>query len=94
MLQNGEFARLTKEFGGEHSNSDTDEDDVVDEVEDVTAVPAMNIDKVKAKVKASYDVSKASGTGKLEGRLMVKETRTTGSVTWGGKSLVTWRSIY
>ena len=39
----------------------------------------------KEKMKAKVDLSKVAGKGTLEGRLMVKEKRTTGAVPWHGE---------
>ena len=39
-----------------------------------------------AKNKAAAVQRTGAGTGKLEGRLIVKEKRTTGSVSWAGES--------
>lgn len=38
-----------------------------------------------AKIKSESVLRKGAGTGKLEGRLIVKERRTTGSVSWRGR---------
>ncbi|KAF9048460.1 ABC protein [Panaeolus papilionaceus] len=64
MASNGEFARLSNEYGG----GATDEEDR------------------KVKPNAESDIhlellNKAIGTGKLEGKLMVKERRATGSIS-------------
>ena len=41
----------------------------------------------KAKEK-SRNMDKYAGKGRLEGRLMVKEKRTTGAVPWSGKTIL------
>ncbi|KAJ3504976.1 hypothetical protein NLJ89_g7658 [Agrocybe chaxingu] len=56
---NGEFARLDREFGG----NDTDPQEVLQ-----TAVPTEDIEE-----KIELAKGRAAGTGKLEGKLMVKE---------------------
>ncbi|KAH7925482.1 ABC protein [Leucogyrophana mollusca] len=72
----GVFARLDKEFGG-HATEDNKSDGEVDEV----VVPQAGATIDDAKLKSAKARAKATGTGKLEGRLMVKEKRTTGSVS-------------
>lgn len=80
----GEFSRLSKEFGGEQKRED--EEDAVEEEGEVNAKAKQKAAEVdKAKLKAKIDLDKVAGKGRLEGRLMVKEKRTTGSVSWNGK---------
>ncbi|KAH7909505.1 ABC protein [Hygrophoropsis aurantiaca] len=74
----GVFARLDKEFGG-HST----EDDKLQEDVDEVAVPHQGTTIADAKLKSARAREGATGTGKLEGRLMVKEKRATGSVSLG-----------
>ncbi|EIW84009.1 ABC protein [Coniophora puteana RWD-64-598 SS2] len=71
----GDFARLDKEFGG-HSTEEKTEDDVEE-----SQVPQTDVTIDDAKKKAANARQKASGSGKLEGRLMVREKRSTGSVS-------------
>ncbi|KAH8112628.1 ABC protein [Phellopilus nigrolimitatus] len=96
IVKGGEFARLTRDFGGQQEQED--EVEAVDgdvEVEDKSKQINTGIDK--AKLKAKLDLDKAAGKGNLEGRLMVKEKRTTGAVPWyvygtyleAGKGLLT-----
>jgi ABC-type multidrug transport system ATPase subunit len=85
MQHNGEFARLTKEFGGGEHVAGADES--ADTMDDPVSPAALDVGKAKEKVKASYDLEKVAGKGRLEGRLMVKEKRTTGSVSWTGKHI-------
>ncbi|KAL7279088.1 hypothetical protein ACG7TL_006926 [Trametes sanguinea] len=77
-----EFARLMQEFGGKTKQEEEEaeaEEDVTDAATQVA--PATAIQDAKDK---SHSVErKGAGTGKLEGRLIVKEKRTTGSVSWG-----------
>ena len=78
-----EFARLMQEFGGKTKEEDDDaeaEEDVTDAVVKKTT-PAID----DAKNKSESVQRKGAGTGKLEGRLIVREKRTTGSVSWRGK---------
>ncbi|KAF7375203.1 ABC protein [Mycena sanguinolenta] len=63
----GEFARLDKEFGGGNSEGE----------------PAENLVTVTVTVEElKMKSAKAAGTGKIEGKLITKERRTTGSVSW------------
>ncbi|CAA7271099.1 unnamed protein product [Cyclocybe aegerita] len=64
---NGEFARLDREFGGS--------DDPQQELR--TIVPTEDIKREKIELAKR----RAAGTGKLEGKLMIKEQRTTGSIS-------------
>ncbi|KAJ3872779.1 ABC protein [Lentinula edodes] len=66
---NGEFARLDKEFGGE--------------VAPETRTQLVNAAAVEAmQSKANRVERQGAGVGRLEGKLMVKERRTTGSLSW------------
>ncbi|KAF7773337.1 hypothetical protein Agabi119p4_5504 [Agaricus bisporus var. burnettii] len=71
--QNGEVARLAAAFGGGVNDSDSDTD------KSSTTLDRDSIDEEKQRSKESQ--RGAAGTGKLEGRLIVKERRTTGSVS-------------
>ncbi|KAG1737506.1 ABC protein [Suillus paluster] len=71
----GDFARLDLEFGG-HASEGKDED----QAEEVTPQIGVTIEDVKLKPKKAR--ANATGSGKLEGRLIVKEKRSTGSVSW------------
>lgn len=79
ISKNGEFARLDKEFGGGHE--ETQEEDITSQTP--TIVDASE----EAKSKSARIEKRGAGTGKLEGRLMVNEKRTTGSVSWSGTFL-------
>nr|CAD98883.1 ABC protein [Phanerodontia chrysosporium] len=72
------FAKLMKEFGGE----DKHEEEVEAEEAAMAQVPASNPDVEEAKLKSEDIERKGAGTGKLEGRLIVAEKRSTGSVSW------------
>ncbi|KAJ7454700.1 ABC protein [Mycena latifolia] len=63
----GEFARLDKEFGGGGNEGELAENLV-------TITTTVEELKIKS--------AKAGGTGKIEGKLITKERRTTGSVSW------------
>ncbi|KAF5370179.1 hypothetical protein D9757_010634 [Collybiopsis confluens] len=69
IAQNGEFARLDKEFGGNEPSAETRT-----QLVDAAAVKAM-------KSKTNRASREGAGVGKLEGKLMVKEKRTTGSLS-------------
>ncbi|KAF5358861.1 hypothetical protein D9757_012680 [Collybiopsis confluens] len=69
IAQNGEFARLDKEFGGNEPSAETRT-----QLVDAAAVKAM-------KSKTDRASRKGAGVGKLEGKLMVKEKQTTGSLS-------------
>ncbi|KAI0956120.1 hypothetical protein AcV7_006609 [Taiwanofungus camphoratus] len=75
-----EFSQLIREFGGaaQHDEEISAEEEAMDTPH---GKPVPVIDEAKIK----YDSAKrsAAGTGKLEGRLIVPEKRTTGSVSWG-----------
>ncbi|KAJ6632266.1 P-loop containing nucleoside triphosphate hydrolase protein [Mycena sp. CBHHK59/15] len=81
--KNGEFARLDREFGGAEAES---------EPQEAQTRAIITVEDVKSKSE------KAAGTGKIEGKLMVKEQRTTGGVAWGVygyylKSAGGWRTV-
>ena len=75
IAANGEFARLDKEYGGNDSQP----------TEKPQATTAVTGDFNKSKSRSSY--KRAGGTGKLEGKLIVKEQRTTGSIPLQSNSL-------
>ncbi|KAF8899910.1 ABC protein [Gymnopilus junonius] len=64
----GEFARLDKEFGGNENDQSQEPQDV-----------ALSNDRVKVRLVSATRL--AVGTGKLEGKLIVKEHRSTGSIS-------------
>ena len=72
IAANGEFARLDKEYGGNDSQPT--------EKQQANIAVAEN---VKSKLQSAY--KRAAGTGKLEGKLIVKEQRTTGSISRQGR---------
>ncbi|KAG1887345.1 ABC protein [Suillus subluteus] len=76
VSRGGDFARLDLEFGG-HASEGKDED----QAEEVTLQTGISIDDIKLKSERAKE--KATGSGKLEGRLIVKEKRSTGSVSRG-----------
>ena len=74
LAANGEFARLDKEYGGNDSQP-------TDKPQATTAV----VGDLKSKSQSTH--KRAGGTGKLEGKLIVKEQRTTGSIPLQSNSL-------
>jgi len=75
----GEFARLDKEFGGHKALED-------DDPEGNEAIQkGGHADLQEVKIKSELKSSGAAGTGKLEGRLIRKEARSVGSVSWTGE---------
>ncbi|PBK75557.1 ABC protein [Armillaria solidipes] len=67
LADDGNFARLVTEFGGTSSSPETSDTSDDDGLEEIKSKSAQ---------------ASGKGTGKLEGRLIVKERRTTGSVPW------------
>lgn len=84
IAANGEFARLDREFGGAsaHEQEAAEEEEAIEE-EDVKTVLQPNLEAAKAKSRKRT----GAGTGKLEGRLIISEKRSTGSVSWSSTSL-------
>ncbi|KAH7105792.1 ABC protein [Auriculariales sp. MPI-PUGE-AT-0066] len=73
MSNGGAFSKLITEFGGEHDKKDEEAED-----------PDKKLVVSKSALKKSTNgAGKAAGTGKLEGRLIIAEKRTTGSVKLG-----------
>ncbi|KAJ7309378.1 ABC protein [Mycena albidolilacea] len=71
IARGGEFARLDREFGGAEAKESSEEGE-----EEQPQLQVVSVEDAKKRSEG------AKGTGKLEGRLMVKETRTTGGVAW------------
>ncbi|KAL0573575.1 hypothetical protein V5O48_008389 [Marasmius crinis-equi] len=69
MSRAGAFARLDKEFGGKEQQEEDDQK--------VQTVAPIVLEQVKMKSQKS-----ASGSGKLDGKLIRNESRRTGSVGW------------
>ncbi|TCD60600.1 hypothetical protein EIP91_009818 [Steccherinum ochraceum] len=81
----GEFARLIQEFGG-RAEEEREERDEVEEgaIEEEGVMKGESAKVLKEAMKKAEDAVKSgSGTGKLEGRLIKAERRTTGSVGFG-----------
>lgn len=84
IARGGDFARLSKEFGGENERElEKEEEEEAVSQEEEKKVEGLDKDKLRAKL-----LSKAEGKGTLEGRLMVKEARNTGSVPWYSEFLL------
>ncbi|KAI0649348.1 ABC protein [Trametes meyenii] len=79
MGHDKEFARLMQEFGGKTKE---EEEDAEEDVTEATTSSSSGAAVDDAKNKSESVQRKGAGTGKLEGRLIVKEKRTTGSVSW------------
>lgn len=77
----GEFARLDKEFSGGDSQAPSDEKKATSTVQ--------SIDEIKSK-----SARGAAGSGKLDGKLIVKERRTTGSVSLKGALMSSSRTSF
>lgn len=80
ISRGGDFARLDLEFGG-HASEGKDDDQAE---ETTTSLLQKGVTIEDAKLKSAKAREKATGSGKLEGHLIVKEKRSTGSVSWGG----------
>ncbi|KAH8099948.1 ABC protein [Cristinia sonorae] len=74
----GEFARLIEEFGGKAEKEEEDEEEAIEAAPETPGNVALE----DAKQKAVDAIKSGTGTGKLEGRLIRAERRTTGSVGW------------
>ncbi|KAG2055912.1 ABC protein [Suillus hirtellus] len=75
VSRGGDFARFDLEFGGHASEGE-------DETQEDEAIPQTRITIEDVKLKSKRAKKQATGSGKLEGRLIVKEKRSTGSVSW------------
>ena len=90
MDTNDSFAKLMKEFGGETQH----EEEIEAEEAAMDVAPVQKADVAEAKEKSEAVQRLGAGTGKLEGRLIVAEKRTTGSVDWkGGSHLRTFGEV-
>jgi ATP-binding cassette subfamily C (CFTR/MRP) protein 1 len=70
----GEFARLDKEFGGNDAQAPSDEKKLVSANDSIDAI----------KLKSFQALRNGASAGTLDGKLIVKERRTTGSISWTG----------
>ncbi|KAJ7852235.1 ABC protein [Mycena leptocephala] len=78
IARGGEFARLDREFGGAKAEDAGGEGTGENGNEDEAQVQVVSVEDAKARSRG------AAGTGKIEGKLIVKERRTTGGVAWSG----------
>ncbi|KAG1828571.1 ABC protein [Suillus variegatus] len=76
ISRGGDFARLDLEFGGHVSDENDD-----GQAEEVTPQTGITVEDVN--LKSEQARKEATGNGILEGRLIIKERRSTGSVIWG-----------
>ncbi|KAJ7717861.1 ABC protein [Mycena metata] len=74
IARGGEFARLDGEFGGQTAGAGGAEGE--GEEDEEPQIQVVSVEDAKAKSAG------AAGTGKIEGKLIVKEARTTGGVAW------------
>jgi ATP-binding cassette subfamily C (CFTR/MRP) protein 1 len=90
----GEFARLDKEFGGAAAQEETKQEEAEEgegvDHDAVIEVARADLEKIKGESRRRA----GAGTGKLEGRLIVSEKRTTGSVGWKGKKYFLLRNDF
>ena len=91
IRRGGEFSKLDKEYGGYseklqecHGGRDKHTVMVTSDGDAEFGEMSQDVTVEAVKLKAARAREQAAGTGKLEGRLMVKEQRTTGSVSWKG----------
>ncbi|KAJ6571086.1 ABC protein [Mycena capillaripes] len=75
IARGGEFARLDREFGGAENQKGEGGEGAEGEPEEAE-VQVVSVEDAKARSRG------AAGTGKIEGKLIVKEKRTTGGVAW------------
>ncbi|KAJ7866783.1 ABC protein [Mycena olivaceomarginata] len=76
IARGGEFARLDREFGGAEAKEGEGEGESDEPGEKAPQVQVVSVEDAKARSKG------AAGTGKIEGKLIIKEKRTTGGVAW------------
>ncbi|KIJ14255.1 hypothetical protein PAXINDRAFT_169871 [Paxillus involutus ATCC 200175] len=83
VANDGVFARLDREYGGRNMDEEKAEGEVEEHL-----VQKQGVTIEDAKLRSPQARQKATGRGKSEGRLIVKEQRTTGSVStkvyWAG----------
>ncbi|KAJ7872414.1 ABC protein [Mycena leptocephala] len=76
IASGGEFARLDREFGGAKAEDAGGDGAGENGDEDEAQVQVVSVEDAKARSRG------VAGTGKIEGKLIVKERRTTGGVAW------------
>ncbi|KAG1843857.1 P-loop containing nucleoside triphosphate hydrolase protein [Suillus tomentosus] len=77
VSRGGDFARFDLEFGGHASEGE-------DETQEEEVIPQRRITIEDVKLKSKRAKKQATGSGELEGHLIIKEKRSTGSVSWKG----------
>ncbi|KAG1903686.1 ABC protein [Suillus fuscotomentosus] len=75
VSRGGDFARFDLEFGGHASEGE-------EETQEEEVIPQTRITIEDVKLKSKRAKKQATGSGELEGRLIVKEKQSTGSVSW------------
>ncbi|KAI6025620.1 ABC protein [Pisolithus orientalis] len=78
VTKDGEFARLDREYGGR--KEDIKGEDEGEEASERSALPPKTVTIEDAKLKSFQAREEAAGEGKVDGRLIIKEERSTGSV--------------
>lgn len=78
VIADGEFARLDRQFGGAAAQEEEEKEEEAVEGDDIQELQRTELEDAKEK----SNKRTGAGTGKLEGRLIVSEKRTTGSVSW------------
>ena len=88
LVHNGAaFSKLLQEFSGMSGNGkETEEETVEGELDAVEKTKEATLSDVKRKLDLKL-VGNAAGKGRIEGRLMKAEKRTTGSIDAEGESL-------
>jgi len=81
----GELSHLLRDFGGGSAESVSDEGN-----EETSAPTGPSLSSGKDVTEGTeHDRLQAAGTGKVEGKLMIKEQRKTGSISKNGEHLST-----
>ena len=84
-LKQGAFATLMRDYGGAKAATEeeqaADEEKAIDAVHEDDSRKTQDIDDAR-KANAKSEAKAAQGSGRLEGRLMQQEKRTTGSIGW------------
>ena len=95
LARNGEFARHSREFGGEQKKEEKESDVVEEAGGDKEPNMSHSLgDEEKQELKRKLLLNKAEGKGSLEGRLIVKEQRTTGSVPLYGELVLSIFALF
>ena len=84
LRDDGPFAKLVRDFGGERDNEGKTSEKRLDAEAHLQAERDAAADG-KGRFMASKAIGKAAGTGKLEGRLIRREKRTVGRLSSSGE---------